>query len=181
MNQERIGQLTGLLCALTVLSACAGGPGGGAGSFRQDYATAREALEGGDHARAASLYARMLEGDLGPLEPRLRLEYAHALLRSDQFEAAAAQGVALANSQSGAARAAALAVVGAAQHERARQRMAAGDFGPGTEALLRSAQAALSEMLSTHPDLDPQRGLAARNTAIGRDLADVARYRASGG
>lgn len=181
MKRGRIGHLTGLLGVLAVLSACAGAPGGGAGTFRQEYAAAREALEGGDHARAATLYGRMLERDLGPLEPRLRLEYAHALLRADRFEAAAAQGVALANSQSGAARAAALAVVGAAQHERARRRMAAGDFGAETEALLRSAQAALSEMLSSHPDLDPQGGMAARRAEIGRDLAEVARYRASGG
>lgn len=181
MKPGRSRWLACVIGVVVILSGCAKGPDTDGGSFRQDYAAARTALEGGDYSRAVSLYGRMIEAGAGPLEPRLRLELAHALLRADRFEEAAAEAATLAGSQSGAGRAAALAIVGTARHEQARQRMASGDFGAQTEVLLQSAQAALGEMLAGHGDLDPQGAMAARHKTIARDLSDLLRYRAGGG
>ena len=95
------------------LAACDDGSGSGSDSFRKDYTKARTALEAGQYATANRIYARML-GQAGPLTPRIRLEYAHSLLRSGAYDQAAAQAQGLANSQTGTARGAALSVLGTA-------------------------------------------------------------------
>lgn len=163
---------TRALCALTLLgalalAACTGGAGIGApGSkgFRADYTVARAALEAGRYDRANRAYAALLP-QAGPLAPRIRLEYAHSLLRGGDFTAAARQSRALADSQQGRARAAALSVHGTALHEIGLAAIQSGDSAGGA-AHLRDARAALAEVLTQHPDLDPLGALAGRKASI---------------
>lgn len=146
------------------LAACDDGAGSGSDSFRKDYTKARSALEAGQYATANRIYARMLQ-DAGPLTPRIRLEYAHSLLRSGAYDQAAAQAQGLANSQTGTARSAALSVLGAARHELGLQALAAGDKAAG-RAHLTAARAALGEVLKSDPELDPLGALAGRQASI---------------
>lgn len=158
-----------LVALVAFVAGCAAPDADGAG-FRTEYQAARAALEAGDYGLAAERYGRLVAAG-GPLAARLRLEYAHALLRADDPAGAAREARLLADGQSGAARAAALAVLGAAEHERALQAMAAGDFGPGTQTALLAARAALDEALAGDWGVDPLGGLAARRAAIDDDLA----------
>ena len=154
--------------AFLFLVSCAEGPGGDSGNsagFRADYLASRGALESGDYALAARRYARLMER-AGPLRPRIRLEYAHALLRGDRFAEAADEAGTLAAAQTGPGRAAALAVEGTALHE-----MALRTPGPDGAGLLRRAGAALSEVVERHPELDPIGTLAARHARIEAALA----------
>ena len=66
--------------ALFALVGCEEGAPFGHQTFRAQYAVAREALEQGHYEKANRSYARLLE-QAGPLTPRIRLEYAHLLLR----------------------------------------------------------------------------------------------------
>ncbi len=168
-----------LVAFVAFVAGCTAPDADGAG-FRAEYQAARAALEAGDYGLAAERYGRLVAAG-GPLAPRLRLEYAHALLRADDPDGAAREARLLAAGQSGAARAAALAVLGAAEHERARRAMAEGDFGPGTEAALLAARAALDEALAGDWGVDPLGGLAARRAAIGSDLARLGAGRSARG
>ncbi|EAQ25951.1 MAG: hypothetical protein VR71_22855 [Roseovarius sp. BRH_c41] len=104
------------------------------------------------------------------MEPRLRLEYAHALLRAGRYDEAAQIANGLAASTKGRDRAAALAVSGTAQHESALADISAGRGGAGAIAKLRSADAALKEMLALDDGLDPLGAMASRRADIARDL-----------
>jgi len=132
--------------------------------FRSQYEAARNALEAGNYAKANRTYARLLEG-AGPLQPRIRLEYAHSLLRAGEFGDASAQARFLADRQEGETRAAALSVYGTAQHELG---LAAIDRGDATAARthLKSATTAMSEVVRKHPELDPLGALAGRLASI---------------
>lgn len=141
---------------------------------------ARGALEAGDYALAAERYRQLIPA-AGPLAPRLRLEYAHALLRAGEYSEAASEAGALAAGQTGAERAAALSVLGTAEHERGRAAMARGDFGPETEAALRRARQAPAGMLASDGASDPLGGMAARLAAIEAELAGLRAHRAAGG
>lgn len=153
--------------AILALASCEGGPFG-AQTFRAQYAVARTALETGEYATASRAYLRLME-EAGPLEPRLRLEYAHVMLRAGEYEAASEQARYLAQRSTGVARAAALAVQGTADHERARAALASGD-GAGGMRLLRSAAAAIGTVLKEQPGLDPLGALATRQKEIARAL-----------
>ena len=150
--------------AVLLLSACDGGSSSSSG-FERQYVVSRDALEAGHFDKATRGYEKMLDNP-GRYEPRLRLEYAHALLRSNQFEEAATQARQLAQSQSGVMRSAALAVQGTAEHELGMsQNDATGD------AYLRSARAALSEALASNPEIDRIGTLNARKTALDKRLS----------
>lgn len=150
--------------ALVALSSCEEGAPFGHQTFRAQYAVAREALETGHYEKASRGYQRLME-DAGPFAPRIRLEYAHTLLRKGDYAGAAQQARALAQGQSGKARAAALAVQGAAEHELAMQMVAQGDRA-GAKRLMQSADTAMAEVLKKHPDMDPVGALAARRASI---------------
>ena len=90
--------------------------------FAASYAQARSALESGNYSTAANRYQAMLS-TAGPLETRLRLERAHALLRADRYADAAQEASVVAASHSDNRRAAALAVVGTAEHRMAQEAM----------------------------------------------------------
>jgi len=149
------------------LASCEdGGLSGTSGSdrFRKDYTAARSALEAGQFATANRIYARMLES-AGPLESRIRLEYAHSLLRGGAYDQAAAQAQGLANSQTGTARSAALSVLGVARHEMGLSALADGDAAGGRAHLI-AARTAMAEVLANDPDLDPLGALAGRQASI---------------
>ncbi|WP_298361400.1 tetratricopeptide repeat protein [uncultured Litoreibacter sp.] len=137
--------------------------------FQAKYVASRTALETGKYDKALKGYARLLE-ESGPHEPRIRLEYAHVLLRSNAFAKAANQAKVLASQEDGAARAAALSVQGTAEHEMALAALRNGASGPEPKALLKSALAALSEVVKKHPDMDPVGSLAKRMAAIEAQL-----------
>lgn len=150
--------------ALLVLNGCDEGASFGQQTFRGQYAVARNALEAGQYDLAARTYAKLVD-KAGPLTPRIQLEYSHAQLRAGNFDVAASQARALANGQSGTARAAALAVQATADHERAISALAAGNRALGKR-LLKAADKAMAEVLKSHASLDPLGALAARRSSI---------------
>ncbi|MGV6811841.1 MAG: hypothetical protein ACWA47_06315 [Brevirhabdus sp.] len=156
--------------ALLLVSACQPGDVTRRSGFKAQYATARTALEEGSYGRAIRSYKDLLKVS-GPLEPRIRLEYAHALLRAEQYEAAAIEARTLATGQSGDNRAAALAVQGTAEHELALEQMAAQGRTPAVKARFQTAKDAFDELLKTNKKLDPLGSMAARRDAIRRELA----------
>lgn len=171
---RRISMAAAGFSGLLVLVAC-NGPDMGietSRGFAAAYAQARSALEAGSYDTAANRYEAMLS-TAGPLETRLRLERAHALLRADRYAAAAQEARVVAASHSDNRRAAALAVVGTAEHRMAQDAMSEGDFGPTTIAHLQRARAALSEMLNTAPDLDPLGSMAQRLSMIEASLQNL--------
>lgn len=151
------------------LTACEPGMVSKGNDFQRKYSAARQSLEQGNYDNAIRSYEALLP-NAGPLEPRLRLEYAHALLRAGRFEEAAQVAGALANGSSGSARAAALAVQGTALHESAILDMRGGATGPATVALLRTADAALQEMLALDAGMDPLGTMASRRVEIAQEL-----------
>ncbi len=156
----------GVLALVTLaLASCEEGPAlSGDSSFRNQYVVARDALEAGKYDRASRVYARLLTR-AGPLEPRIRLEYAHALLRGGNNAAAAREGRQLAQTQTGTARNAALSVVGTAEHELGLAAIQSGDAVTGKR-FLQQAEAAIAEVLKSDPELDPLGALAGRRASI---------------
>jgi hypothetical protein len=140
--------------------------------FKKNYFVARSALEGGQYAKAARQYADML-GTAGPLAPRIRLEYAHALLRDGKYEKAAAEARIVAGQLRGSGRSAALAVQGTADHERARENVARGRSGATEINLFKSAALALDEMLKADPKMDPLGAMATRRRSIDLELLSI--------
>lgn len=155
---------------LLILVACQEGQTTDRAGFKAKYQVARNALEEGSYARAGRNYKALL-AQAGPLEPRVRLEYAHSLLRNDQFEAAAAEAGKVANSQTGNARLAALAVRGTADHELARAAIANGQRDAAVRARLQAAASALDAVLKHAKTFDPVGSLATRRKQIAADLA----------
>lgn len=146
------------------LFGCSDGAGSG-DSFQKQYTVSRNALETGKFDQAARGYARLMENS-GRYQPRVQLEYAHALLRADRYDEAAAQARSLASGQSGTMRSAALAVQGTAEHE-----LGMADTGAAGLGYLRSARAALDEALKNDPDLDRLGTLKARKDRLDRQLS----------
>lgn len=157
--------VTGLL--LLVLGSC-GEEMVSRNSFEGQYAVARNALEGGQYDRARRSYQRLLE-NAGPFTSRVTLEYAHTELRAGNYAEAAQLAGQVARSQQGAARGAALAVQGTAQHELGLQQLAGGDVASGRQNL-QAASAALGEVLKKTPDLDPLGSMAGRQASINARL-----------
>lgn len=163
---------TRLLVLATVTAALAGCEAGAiseGADFQRKYSGARKALEEGNYDLAARNYAALIPS-AGPLSPRLRLEYSHALLRAGRNDEAAEVAGALASEQTGGNRAAALAVAGTALHESAITQMQAGQSGAGVTDRLQRADAALAEMLSLDPSLDPLGAMESRRAEIARSL-----------
>ncbi len=130
---------------------------------------ARSALEGGQYAKASRQYGDMLR-TAGPLAPRIRLEYAHALLRDGKFGQAGAEARTVAAQLRGSGRSAALAVQGTADHELARAGVARGRTGATEINLFKSAAQALDEMLKADPKMDPLGAMATRRRSIDLEL-----------
>ena len=141
-----------LLLAVLTLVSCEDGP------------STRDALEDGKFDRASRTYARLLTR-AGPLEPRIRLEYAHSLLRAGDYPAARREARALAQGQSGSARRAALSVAATAEHELGLVAIQQGDPAAARQ-LLHAADAAIAEVLASEPELDPLGALAGRQASI---------------
>lgn len=164
------GRWIGGVLALGLLAGCqSSGVETSRAGFKANYIVARTALEQGQFDKAARGYKALLS-DAGPLEPRVRLEYAHALLREGKFSKAADEARLVAAGLSGPGRSAALAVQGTAEHELAMANIAKGRTGAATIALLQSARFALQEMLSVSPELDPNGSMRARVGDIGTAL-----------
>lgn len=154
-----------------MLVACEEGTGVGEKNFQKQYALARGALEEGRYAAAAETYAALIPR-AGPLAPRLKLEYAHTKLRAGHYEAASEQAAALANAETGAARSAALAVHGTAEHEMARASLDDGDRVKA-KGHLQAAEKSLGEMLRQNPELDPLGAMAGRHDSVKARLTSL--------
>lgn len=164
ISLAKIGLMT---CGVLVLGSCGEGTGLGSG-FQSKYSVARNALESGDYARAKRSYQKLI-AEAGPLVPRLQLEYAHTELRAGSYAQAAQVAADLARSQTGEARAAALAVQGTAQHELGLSLLAEGKTDQG-KAQLMQARDALAEVLKASTDLDPLGSMAGRHASIKASL-----------
>ncbi|MCJ7874784.1 hypothetical protein [Phaeobacter sp. J2-8] len=136
--------------------------------FAAQYSTARTALEKGNYDLAGRVYARMLP-QAGPLSDRIQLEYAHAMLRSGEFQRASQMAGVIADRSNGSDRAAALSVKGTADHEMALILLREGDQ-INSMARLKAAQQSLQEVLNKHPDFDPLGALAGRQASIAVQL-----------
>lgn len=133
-------------------------------SFKTQYFSARDALERGKYDQAKRQYTRLL-GNSGALATRIRLELAHAHLRSGAFADAAREAHNVASTLTGSNRAAALAVQGTAEHEMALIAISRGDTNTA-KALLKNADLAMAEVLKTDSKLDPLGSLAGRRASI---------------
>jgi len=151
------------------LAGCEAGAISEGADFQRKYSGARKALEEGNYDLAARNYAALIPS-AGPLAPRMRLEYAHALLRAGRNDEAAQVAGTLASQLEGSNRAAALAVAGTALHESALADMQAGRSGTEVTAKLRRADAALEKMLSLDASLDPLGAMQSRRSEIARSL-----------
>lgn len=150
-------QSDGVLPALSTSGAQAG--------FKQEYLVARAALEKGQFSKAVRGYQGLL-GQAGPLEPRLRLEYAHALLRAGKFEKSSEEARVVAAQLDGLGRSAALAVQATADQEIVRRAIDKGRVTPEVFERLVAARLGYDEVLSTHPQLDPLGSLALRRRLL---------------
>lgn len=155
------------LCALAACEAAGTLAGGGSQS---DYLVARQALETGSYDVAIRRYARIIDSVDASTSARLRLEYAHALLRGNRFDEAVDVADALVQSQDGSIRASALAVRGTARHEAARERLASGQRDGATRALLLSAQADIAAFIASGQGHDSTGSMEARAQLILSDL-----------
>ncbi|MEO9496867.1 MAG: hypothetical protein ABJG42_20520 [Vibrio splendidus] len=158
------------LC-LVALVSCDEASLSGQNSFQSQYSSAREALEKGKFEQATRLYIRLMDNS-GALTPRIRLELAHAYLRSGAFAKAAIEARNLAKSQKGSARAAALAVQGTAEHELALAALTRGELETA-KPLLQNADRAMAEVLKTDAKLDPLGSLAGRRASIRVQLKNL--------
>jgi len=160
-----------------LLAACqVDGPSLGASAsragFKANYFVARVALEKGQFTRAERGYASLLKR-AGPLEPRIRLEYAHALLRAEKFERASDEARVVAAQLEGRGRSAALAVQATADQEIARIAIHRGVADSDAIQRLVAAKAGFDELLKNHPDLDPLGAMALRRKTIDVELSTI--------
>lgn len=151
-----------LLGICLVLTACEDVGSFGSQTFQSRYEAARSALESGKYDKANRIYLELLE-TTGAHEPRLRLEYAHSLLRAGDYAEAAKQANFVAQGQTGAARGAALSVVGTAEHELGLAAIQQGDLVAGKQHL-QAAQSVISEVLKIDSSLDSTGALADRKS-----------------
>lgn len=164
------GRLVPILLAALALASCeAAGTLPGAGP-RSDYLVARQALETGNYALAARRYEAVMRAVPQGSARRIELEYAHALLRADRHDEAAAVATGLLGAADDSIRASALAVRGTARHEAARLRIDRADRGPQTRALLEGARDDLTAFLRRHSALDAGGAMRARAELIAADL-----------
>lgn len=153
-----------LACAVLALASCQTGTSGQGSGFKSQYLAARQALEAGKYDQASRAYAQLLTR-AGPLEPRIRLEYAHTLLRKGDYEGAAREGHLLAQTPEADLRHAALAVSATADHELGLAAIQNGDLAKGKQ-LLTQADAAITQVLQFDAKLDPLGALAGRQRSI---------------
>lgn len=137
------------------LGSCDSPSGSGGPGFQSEYSSAREALEDGRYASASRKYGRMVQkyGD-GPAGARLRLELSHAMLRSGAYTQAASVARVVSRGTTGRAQYMALAVLGTAEHQAARERLARGENDAETASRFKAAAAALDAFLAEDHDLD---------------------------
>jgi len=169
MRARRAFRALGILAMAWVLASCE--PAGTlmGGGRQNDYLVARQALETGNYTLAIERYQQLLT-ESGDSAGRLRLEYAHSLLRGGDFDRAISVSTTLIDRHDGSLGASARAVRGTARHQLARQRLAAGQTGAETRRLLQAAQADLATFLDTHPGLDAAGAMAKRAQIISADL-----------
>ncbi len=166
-----------LAAAALALTACQPGALPGAGvvnraGFKANYLVARAALEKGQYGRASRQYASLLP-KAGPLAPRIRLEYAHSLLREGKFEKASEEARVVASQLDGRGRSAALAVQATADQEIGRAAINRSEMTAEAVQRLVAARDAFDEVLTKHPDLDPLGGLKLRRKTLDVELSTI--------
>ncbi len=176
MSQKRLNAAPAVFAgAFLLLAGCVGGGYSSvsrAGNFMVDYQNARGALEAGNFTKAVRRYGALV-GRSGPATGRVRLEYAHALLRADRFGDAAAMARRSATEQTGLARASALSVQATAEHEMARAAMSAGRYDRSVYDRLVAAGVAFDQAFKLHPRLKSDGLLAMRRQEIANAEATV--------
>jgi len=168
-NQFRA--VAALAAVAVVLAACGVQPGSRqGGGFENRYLVARNALDAGRYDVAISGFENLIADASNPMVTRrLTLELAHSQLRQGDYARAAETARSLAGVAEGEARALALAVAGTADHEQARQRMAAGQVNEA-RALLTLAETDLTEMLELGAGLDAGGAMAQRLQLVRAEL-----------
>ncbi|WP_146195173.1 hypothetical protein [Pararhodobacter marinus] len=161
------------LCSALALASCEAAGTMAGGGPQSDYLVARQALETGNYDIAIRHYARLIESVDANSAARLQLEYAHALLRANQYFQAITVADVLIQRHDGSIRASALAVRGTARHEAARERLAAGLRDGDTRALLVSAQNDINAFVAQEGTLDSTGSMRARASLITQDLQSV--------
>lgn len=150
--------------SVLALVSCDDGASFGEKSFKSQYSSARDALEKGKYEQANRSYLRLMP-NAGALQPRLRLELAHSYLRGGNFAAAAKEARSSASAQSGAGKAAAIAVQATADHELGLAALSRGDTANG-KGLLKQADTSMAWVIKHHPEIDPLGALAGRRASI---------------
>lgn len=142
------------------------------GGRADDYAVARQALETGNYPLAITRYERLLDR-AGDAAGRLKLEYAHSLLRAGRYEEAIEVSTALIDTHGGSLKGSALAVRGTAQHQIVRVKLDAGEREPGMRARLIAAQVDLQSFVDNHSKLDAAGAMKTRIEMIDADLGSL--------
>lgn len=137
--------------------------------FKDSYGVARSALEGGKIAKAERSYKDLILQS-GPLEGRIRLEYAHVLLRAGKFADASGEARVAVSLLEAEGKSAALAVQATADQELARLALASGQGGGDVRQRLISARDGFDTVLKEHPQLDPLGALALRRKTVEAEL-----------
>jgi len=172
MRYSRASSLAVAVVGLLVVAACTEAVVARGGSFKTQYLAARSALEAGKYDRAIAGYQALLQ-DAGVMEPRVRLEYSHSLLRTDRYLEASQQARIVSQSNDVSTRLAALAVAGTAEHELALGALARGERGAAVKAQLTSAAAAFDLVLKQASVFDPLGVLAERRSGIAASLKSL--------
>ena len=162
-----------VVAAFATLSACDGTDTFVGNSNDANYLAARNALETGQYSIAIKKYQRLLASLDGRPAARVQLEYIHALLRANQFEAAGASAAQLTNSREPSIRAGAIAVRGTARHEQARAKMAAGQVDAGVRTLLTSARDDLTDFLRNYKKWDEAGAMQSRLKLLEQDMSRI--------
>ena len=140
--------------------------------FKDNYTVARTALEKGRFAKAERSYRDLLL-QAGPLEPRVRLEYAHVLLRAGKFAEASGEARVVAAMLDGKGKAAALAVQATADQELVRAAIAEGRIDVDARQRLTAAKEGFDFVLDEHPELDPIGALALRRQTLDSEMSAI--------
>ncbi len=144
-------------------------------TVRTGYAEARAAFESGRYDEAARRYRAMLAmGQTRSFAGALRIERAHALLRTGDYAGALAEAeTALVAAVSDEDAHHAQIVIGVAGHEAAKAAAAVDGGGGETEGLLRDAYETLRATSASSPEPETIRLLTQRMREIRRELAMI--------
>lgn len=143
-------------------------------SFKAQYLDARALLDDGSYDDAIEKYGSIVDRS-GPMASRVRVEYAHALLRAGLFSEAAKEANLASTQLGGLARSSALSIEATALHEMALEKMDQGIRDRSVYDLFAKSAAVFETISKDLADLDPVGGLQRRYSVVTKTQTDLAK------